>query len=978
MKKALVAGILLLCAAASRGQDEYGFGENKIAYDRFAWKTYRSTHFTIYFYDSERTSLQKVASYAESAYDDVSRQLNFQIPKPINLIYYATHSDFEQTNTLMNFIPEGVGAFALPSRNRMVLPVDLPDEKLQQLIQHELTHVFQFEILFGGNYLRAATTNAPQWFTEGMASYFGNDEDNKDRMVLRDAVLADQVPEITKRGIEGFFAYRFGHAVFDFISAEWGKDAVREFVYEFRNQIGSSVEKAVKRQFNISGEDFDIKFRRFLRQRYLKILAEKGEPIDFGERFKVVDNPSAETSPAAYPSGDFVAAMSTYKEDADVVVMSTRERKLYKNLTKGYTTNYEYLVSQWVTTGPQSGADIAVSPDGNTVAVFARRERGRDLLLLNALTGGIRERIEMPELDQQLNPSFSADGMLVAFRAMRNGRSDIYTYNLATRALANLTDDDAFDFSPVFSRDGKWIYYTSVRGTKSKIFRFHPDSPESREQITYGEWNDEDPSLSPDGKRLFFTSDRDAGIYNISSINLETGETLMHTNVVAGVFTPTIFVGKDNTEKLVFSAYYKRRFTLYIADSKKPFKRLPELAPVASPVGPGTVTPYQPAIEVAVDPEKVTQKISHKLQLEDAQVTAGVNTDQTFVSNTVLVFGDNLGDRRFYAIFQSLSSFTNFDLTYLDISKRLQKGIELFDDRTYFLALDQRFGVDQLTRGRRAYRITGGMFLANYPIDRYHRLEGQLGYISRSYDFPFVVTNIDGSQQFLIDSRSDNFPQAGVGFVGDTVLYREWGPLSGRRYRFAFTYAPDLGNKTRIDQTTGQVVPGGSTLTSDVTVDLRHYFKITGRSLIAVRLFGAHSSGNFPNVYYFGGLDTLRGLDFRQQIGNTVGYANFEYRFPLIDLLAFPFGGFANIRGRVFFDIGGAALKDQKFRFWDASRHELLNHGQPGDTGGVASYGYGIQFGFLGLTLHWDFARLTDLRKTYSGLRTSFYIGTEF
>ena len=967
MKKTALALTLLLCAARARGQE--GFGENKIVYDQFDWRTYRSTHFTIYFYEKERSSLQKVASYAESAYDDISRQLNFQIPKPINLIFYATHSDFEQTNTLLNFIPEGIGAFALPSRNRMVLPVDLPDEKLQQLIAHELTHVFQFEILFGGNYLRAATTNAPQWFLEGMASYYGNDEDNKDRMVLRDAVLADRVPEVAQRGITGYIAYRFGHAVFDFIAAEWGKDATREFVYEFRNQIGASVEKAVKRQFNISGEDFDIKFRRYLRQRHLKILAEKGEPIDFGERFKVVDSPSAETTPRAFPSGDFVACMTTYKNDADVILMSTRDRKLYKNLTRGYTTTYEYLVSQWVTTGPQSGADIGVSADGNSVAVFARRERGRDLLLLNALTGGIRERVEMPDLDQQLNPTFSPDGNTVLFRALLNGRADIFSYDLTAHKLTNLTDDDAWDFGPAFSPDGRWVYYSSVRGSKSKIFRFHPDTPDSREQITYGDWNDEDPALSPDGKRLFFISDRDSAIYNVYSIHLETGETFMHTNVVAGVFTPTVFVGKDNTEKLVYSAYYKGRFTLYIADSKKPFKRLPELAPVPSPVGPGGVTPFQPAIEVAVDPEKVTKKISRKLQLEDAQINAGVNTDQTFVSNTVLIFGDNLGDRRLYAIFQSLSSFTNFDFIYLDLTHRLQKGIELFDDRTYFLALDQRFGQDVLVRDRRVFRITGAMLEAIYPLSRYHRLEGQLGYISRSYDFPFAVQNTNGTQTFLVDARTDNYPQIGGAFVGDTVLYREWGPLSGHRYRFGATWAPDL-KRNSTTSVTGVTNSTGSTLTQDVTVDLRRYIKITDRSLIAVRLFGARSTGNFPNVYYFGGLDTLRGLDFREQIGNTIAYANFEFRFPLIDLLAFPFGGFTNIRGHFFVDVGGAALKDQKFRFWDAGQHQLID--------GRASYGYGLQIQFLGLLLHWDFAHLTDFRRTYSGLKTSFYIGTEF
>ena len=55
-----------------------------------------------------------------------------------------------------------------------------------------------------------------------------------------------------------------------------------------------------------------------------------------------------------------------------------------------------------------------------------------------------------------------------------------------------------------------------------------------------------------------------------------------------------------------------------------------------------------------------------------------------------------------------------------------------------------------------------------------------------------------------------------------------------------------------------------------------------------MRLFGARSTGNFPTLYYFGGLDTLRGLDFREQIGNTVAFANFEFRFPLIDFLRLP------------------------------------------------------------------------------------------
>jgi hypothetical protein len=45
---------------------------------------------------------------------------------------------------------------------------------------------------------------------------------------------------------------------------------------------------------------------------------------------------------------------------------------------------------------------------------------------------------------------------------------------------------------------------------------------------------------------------------------------------------------------------------------------------------------------------------------------------------------------------------------------------------------------------------------------------------------------------------------------------------------------------------------------------------------------------------------------------------------------------------------------------------------------GIASYGWGLQVQLFGLQLHWDFARLTDLKKTLSGYRTSFFIGYEF
>ena len=67
----------------------------------------------------------------------------------IPLILYRNHADFEQTNITLAELPEGVGAFAEPIQNRMVVPIDEPSDKRFALLKHELTHIFEFEILWG-------------------------------------------------------------------------------------------------------------------------------------------------------------------------------------------------------------------------------------------------------------------------------------------------------------------------------------------------------------------------------------------------------------------------------------------------------------------------------------------------------------------------------------------------------------------------------------------------------------------------------------------------------------------------------------------------------------------------------------------------------------------------------------------------------------------------------------------------------------
>ncbi len=946
-------GVLATLLLATPARPE---GQNKIVYDVFDWSIYTSTHFDVYYYAREKGSLEKVVSMAESAYDELSRRLNYQVPKRIPLIFYATHADFEQNNVILNFIPEGVGAFAEPARNRMVLPVDLPDEKVQVLIQHELTHVFQYEILFGGRLARALTSNAPTWLMEGMASYFGNDEDEKDKVFVRDAVNSDLIPPITKVQMEGYPAYRFGHAFFDFLEAEWGKDAPRDFVYEYRSSPGRDVSQTLRRAFDVTPEDFNLKFRRYLRKKYLPLLAQKGEASEYGQRFHVKENnPSYEVGAAASPSGDFVATLTTYKGQVDVALLSVKDRKLYKNLSSGRTTKYEYIVGQYLTTGPAAGTDLAYGPDGDRIAVFGRYERGRQLLLFSVRKGGLLARIPVPP-DQPLSPAFSPDGKTIAFAGTLNGRRDIFTLDLATKTVRNLSDDPSWDEAPVFSPDGKFIYHMKWIGGFAKIVRFPVDDPAKVEQVTWGDGHDEDPAFSPDGKRLYFASSRGGGIYNIYGQDLATGELLQYTDVIGSAFSPSAFVGPDGQEKVVFTGYQALRSQLYLADARKPFRRLDEKAPAAAALKPSPESAFTPALEVTLDPEKVTRPRRFKLFLNDVGGYLGIDSTGTFYSDVHLDFSDYLGDERVSFVFDSIYTYSNFQLGYFNLKKRLQWGVIVYDQRSYYVTQDQ---ITLQPSSKQVERYTGVTLDAWYPFDRYMRVEGQVGFVSRN--LPVAIIGIDENGNYIYQNRTDNVPMVGLGFSRDTVQFKEFGPWAGSGVDLQVQYLPDLKD--------------GGNLAVTTMAQLRQYVPISRRVLFAFRELGIFSSGNLPNYDSASGYDRLRAYPYGYIYGNDAWVFNAEFRFPLIDTIVFPFLQFGGIRGRIFYDLGGAWSKGQTFQLWNSQERNFQD--------ALADYGAGFSFFFFGIPFNIDFVwqQNSDLNPwcqlgyCTKGMQTIFSIG---
>jgi hypothetical protein len=983
----LILAAFLAPSRPARAQYYTVFGQNKIAYDNYTWKVYRAPHFDIYYYPASEPFLDDVVSYSESAYVRLAKELDHELRFRVPMIIYKTHAEFEETNVSQEELPEEVGAFAEPIQNRMVLPIDQPPDKLQALIAHELTHIFQYSLFFEGYLGRALRARIPTWLVEGMASYFGHDEENLDRMVIRDAVVNNIIPPIQSLDVLSYLNYRYGHAVFDFIEKQYGPEGVRNFVYEYRKVLlTGNIEKAIKEAFGTDINAFNRQFNRFLRQKYFPVLLEKKSPDDYGKEVGLKREGIFTFSPTLSPSGELIAALASPKMELDLVVLSAEDGKQVRNITKGWTNKYRYLVTEAFS----GRRDLSWSPAGDQVAVFVRKENRRELAIFDALKGRLVRLIRLKGIAQCASPAFSPDGKRIAFEGNKDGVVDLFEIDLATKAVRNLTQDDTYDANPWYGPDGTTVLYNRRIGASWKIFSVDLQDSTRKTQLTFGPSTDIQPSYSRDGKTIYFSSDRGGyGVFNVFALDLGSGESRQYTDVVGGCFEPVETAPREGQTTIIFTAYFDGTFRLY---------RVPLLQPEAkagaetAEAGASEAQPFEPPLRLKTDPQN-SKPYKLKWDVEAPSVTVGVASDGTFLSNLAVAFSDLLGNHRVGIQFYSVSTFSNFVVSYSNVKNRMRWGATIFDLRDYYLS-SNGFTLDRT----QAQRNTGFQVAADYPVSRYYRVGASVGYTDSSQDL-FTgyqqVNTVNGPViQPTFQSAHDQFIFVAPELVCDTTRYQSFGPFQGKRFKLGMDFGLNLGHD----------LPGNI---EQYTLDFRAYKQMTRRSLVAFRALGILNRGGREIFYGLGGLNDLRGYDFRSLYGSNLAEMNLEIRFPFVDELRFPIGPIRNIRGFLFLDAATAWLPDKQFydpdlqavranvnfltgqftpipfRWWDNVND------RPQDL--RASYGTGFQFFFLGgLQFNWVWAKrlpytryvvdtanpgqLKPVDADLGGVRSEFYI----
>lgn len=986
LTRLVVAGLMgslpLLPAPAGAQFIPY-YGKNKVKYDKFDWQIYKSPHFEVFYYPAFEQHLARLTSYLESAYQKVSSDLKHEIPFSIPVIFYKTHSEFEETNLFPALLPEGVLAFAEPVRDRILLPIDLPPDKLQDTITHELTHIFEFDLIPRGLIQRSV----PVWVDEGLADYEKGTWDPLDLMTIRDAAVTDQLPRLSRSADLQSFGnprvnYNMGHAAFEFIEARYGKEGIRQFLYTLRkNIVGGSTDDIYQQAFQLKPDEFDKAFDKWMKERF-KPYRDKQRPSDYGEDLAPDSERTHYTQVFAFtpsPTGELVAAITGNRAEgeADVVLLSAKDGSVIRNLTPGFTGEYQNITfdNDFV-----AGRSLDFGPSGDVVAFFARTGKRRSLFLKSVVDGKTVRRVPMA-VDQAAAPCLLPDGKHAVFSAIKDGISDIFEVDLDTGALTNLTNDAFADSTPRVSPDGKIVVYVRRISGHDKIYVFPLDDPSRKTELTFGTYDDTAPYFSPDGNKIFYSSDADDDIFNIRSLDLRTGVVRQYTDVLGGNTAPAVIRGQDGDQAL-FISYFKGQYQLNEIDTGEPMKEVAQDVRTASE----EVVDYQPDVEHQVVPEnKRKKKLFEGLYLEGRPpLNVGVTSSGDFYGGSQVALTDVLGDQNFLFTALSLREFRSYSGTYINLASRLHYGLTVFDNTLFFYsnAYIPVFSYDLRAGVFATQRFTGAELIAQYPFDLFRRLEISAGVykIKEQYTDPTVAAQIQAqaaAQGAAYPLRDGTIAPVTVNFVQETTRFAQFGPLSGSTFLLGVSGAAGLGGNL-----------GHVTLETDA----RKYLRLGSTSaLLAVRARGFRSTGNFPDIFYFGGNMEMRGYPYYSFAGNEGFFADAELRFPLINLMATPIGVLGPVRGTFFFNIGGAKFKGQQYSFASSQGGISYVKVDPNDPStyfgepvsgfhlvdGRASFGMGLQFFFLGYPLHFDFTKLTDL-KVVSKTRFDFWVGFDF
>ena len=942
--------ILLLSTQALFGQY---FGQNKVQYNEFDWNFIVSPNFNVYYYGDNHDLAIFTSKVAEESLDQIGKHLRWRSQKPIKIIVYTSHNDFQQTNIVNVYMSEGIGGVTELYKNRIVIPFEGSYAQFKHVIHHELVHAIINDMIYGGNVQGVLSgrvlLQVPLWANEGLAEFLSVDWDTKSDMVLRDLAIEENLPQVEQLNYS-ILAYKGGQSVWQYITKKYGREKVGEVFQQMRRT--QNAEKGFESALGVDFEKLTEDWHDYLKKEYWSDINKREKLSDFSE--KLTDRSKTKNfynvSPAFSPDGNTIAYFTDQSGYMDLVLLNVSSGKQKKRLIRGNNSpDFEEL--KWLQPG------LSWSPNGKQIA-FASKSGEEDSIIIVNVKNGKYKKIPIG-LDGVFTTSWHPSGNKIAFIGQKNNSNDLYLIDLDDNVVTNLSNDIYSDFNPSWSLDGSKIFFSSDRSnykpdidmseldfSNNDIF-YYDLNTKSVNQVTNTSYHEDYPVVTKDNI-LFYTADYN-GVHNIFMHNLDTDETKPITNVITGI--QQIDVNRSSN-KIVFSGYKDRGWDLFLIDNPttieskeipttvfyatkdevqefedlrfvKDKSNIDEPEDYSKYIFARSYKQYNNADGKNADIDSIPDSLRTTGNYNAQQYKTEFSLDYVYTSASIdnlfgttglanIAWSDVMGDHQIRFASNLVLDLDNSDiaLSYGYLKNRTNYYGTLFQYANLF-SLGYSIDTDYIG----LLRDYGVGFFAQYPFSKFNRID--IGTTLRGISYE--IKEIDYWTGDVGTNYTENLQSFVplVSWVYDNTTNTYTGPNDGLRQYLTFQFSPDIGDDSLAFKT--------------IKFDIRKYFKINRNYSIATRMMLGRSFGRDPEKFFLGGSSQMtfysdtqtegrddsglyaqrildydnstiledvffteyvfpvRGARYRERTGENVAVANLEFRFPFINYVDVSF-----------------------------------------------------------------------------------------
>lgn len=520
------------------------------------WRTIDTSHFRVHYHAGVAGMAEEVAKLCEAAHELLSPEFDY-VPRMKTEVVLFDGSEaangsagmFPRTNMRLYAVPpESVGTRTDTAH------------WMWELIVHEYAHVLHIDQIYGWirvlnfPFGRQFMPNQvlPRWFIEGTATALesrhtagGRVRSNFYEMYLRESLLEGTIPTMAQLS-NNPPAYPYANAWYlvgsefvNYIAETRGWETLFQAYREQARRLRPFAINYMAR--SAIGETFDELYQEFIRVKFQEAyhLQQRLDGAGFVEPERVSARGHGTQWIAATPHGAALHWIRSDGQDEAALVDPSDPESRRRRV--------------------RSAGPFSVFPNEKQ-AVISRSTRfhdgyfRNDLWLVDLATGGIER------LTRGLRasvPAVAPDGSAIAYIRPDDGRFDLYLYDVNTRSAHRLVraDDWTTIGQPSWSPDGRVVLYSMNKiGGGRDLFAVDVAS-KRRTRLTHDASIDDAPRISPDGRWLYYHSDRD-GIFNIYARDLSRGGAcglsscsdarasvrtdLRVTRVRSGVFTPVV------------------------------------------------------------------------------------------------------------------------------------------------------------------------------------------------------------------------------------------------------------------------------------------------------------------------------------------------------------------------------------------------------------------------------------------------------